>query len=189
MAEGFPGKLWDETFTAEVIDQPDQRGIPWRGVRLGSDVKREQLVGLRIEVDYLTVGNSNVLNLVCRVRNATTAKRRLDVGWLTFWQPDGAGEHNVLRSEDIQRKPTVWDSWSAARHWGAVVNPETGRCAILISPYPHVRLMDWGAAGGHLGWLSGVDIPPSGSVKRECYLVLCRDYAEAQRYTCLRKYV
>lgn len=49
--------------------------------------------------------------------------------------------------------------------------------------------MDWGDAGGHLGWWSTVDMMPLGLAERICYLVLCADLAEARRYQWLGQYV
>jgi GNAT superfamily N-acetyltransferase len=185
----FPGKLYQESFAAQAMDAPDERGIPWKGVRLHSDVEREQLVGLQIELDYLTVGQSNVLKLVYRIHNRTTAKRNIDAGWLVFAQPDGTAERNVLRSDSVERKATPWETWSDAEHWGIVVNPDTDRTMAMISPYPQVRLMDWGDAGGHLAWIGSVDVPPLGSIERVCYLALCSTLEHAKRYAWLRQYV
>jgi hypothetical protein len=149
-------------------------------------LQREQLTGLRIELDYLTVGHSNVLKLIYRIHNQTTANRRLEIGWLCFWQPGGDSERNVLYSEDIQRKHTPWESWPEAGHWGAVVNPDSGRAAIVVSPHPAARLFDWGEAGGHLGWTLRVDVGPLAVTEHVCYLVVCSDLAEARRYTWLK---
>jgi len=184
----LPGKLYQETLTAQVIDLPDERGIPWRGMRLCGDITREQLVGLQVELDYLTVGHSNVLKLVYRVRNTTTARRRVTIGWLSFWQPDGESKDNVLRSEDVERKSTPWYSWAEAYHWVAVVNPGTGRTSVLASAYPEVILMDWGDAGGHMGWTSRIDVMPSATTQRVCYLALCNSYDQARMYAWLRRY-
>jgi ribosomal protein S18 acetylase RimI-like enzyme len=178
----LPGKLYQETFAAQSVDAPDERAIPWKGVRLHCDVQREQLVGLQIELDYLTVGQSNVLKLVYRIHNTTTARRHIDAGWLVFAQPDGTSDKNVLRSESVERKATPWETWSDAEHWGIVVNPDTGRTMALVSAYPQVRLIDWGDAGGHLAWMSVVDVPPLGTAERVCYLVLCSDPVQAKRY-------
>jgi GNAT superfamily N-acetyltransferase len=192
--DDFPGKLYQETFAAQAIDMPDERGIPWRGVRLHCEMQREKLVGLQIELDYLTVGHSNVLKLIYRVRNATTARRKVEVGWLSFWQPDGESKNNVLRSQEIERKPTPWEGWSAAWHWGTVRNAGTGRTVILASPYPTVRLIDWGDAGGHLGFFCGVEVMPGtastpATAERTCYLALCKSPEEAMRYTWLKDYL
>ncbi|MBN1580515.1 MAG: GNAT family N-acetyltransferase, partial [Anaerolineae bacterium] len=123
----MPGKLWQETFTAQAVKQRDGRGFDWQGVRLSCEFERDKLVGLAIDLDYLTVGNSNVLKVVYRLRNLTTAKRSLGFGWHAYWQPDGEREHNVVRSAFVERKPTPWESWSEAGKWGMVTNSKTGR--------------------------------------------------------------
>ncbi len=185
----MPGKLGNEAFTAQAVEQVDARGIAWTGVRVSCEIKREQLVGLAVDVDYLTVGGSNLLKLVYRLRNLTTAKRGIGFGWQTYWQLDGTWEHNILRSEDIERKPTSWDSWSEAGKWGLAVNGETGRTAILVSPYPSVRLVDWGDVGGHLGFFGGMQVEPSDTAERVCYLALCASPEEAKRYIPLQDYL
>jgi hypothetical protein len=152
-------------------------------------VAREQLAGLALELDYLTVGRSNVLKLIYRVHNGTTARRSLGCGWLSFWQLDGTRAHNTLYSAAIQRKPTPWGSWSEAGKWGLVTNAETGRTAVLVSPYPAVRLCDWDDAGGHLGLIDRMSIPASGSAERVCYIALCPDMEQARQYTCLQDYL
>jgi len=181
----FPGKLHRESFVGEILDLPDARGIPWRGVRAGADLQRERMLGLRVELDYLTVGDSNMLKVIYRVRNYTTAQRHLNLGTLSFWQPDGTPEHNVLHSEDIQRKPNPWILWAESRHWAAVTNGKTERTLIQVSPYPNARIIDWGT-GGHLSFFAGVDVPPEGAVERVIYLALCPSLAEAKRYIALK---
>jgi RimJ/RimL family protein N-acetyltransferase len=185
----MPGKLGDETFTAVAIQATDARGLPWTGVRASCQMVREPLVGLALELEYLTVGKSNVLKLVYRVRNDTTARRDLGCGWLSFWQLDGTAEHNTLHSAEIQRKPTVWEGWSEAGKWGLVTNAETGRTAVLVSPYPIVRLIDWGDVGGHLGLIGRMSIPASGVAERVGYLALCASMDAAKRYAALKDYL
>jgi hypothetical protein len=190
----LPGKLYQETLKATIVKEPDARGILWRGLRVSAEIAREQLLGLGVEFDYLTVGDSNVLKLVCRVHNRTTAKRRLEVGWLTYWQLDGASTGNTLRSQDIERKHTPWESWPEAGHWGALTHPGTERTAMLISPHPDVKLIDWGDVGGHLGCSRSIDVMPLSTsktqpAKRTCYVALCESWNQAQAYTCLSKYI
>ena len=197
MREGrwdMPGKLDRETLKATEIEQTDGRGIPWQGIRLSAEMEREQLVGLGVEFDYLTVRDSNVLKLVCRVHNRTTARRRVSVGWLAFWLLDSYSTENTLRSHDIERKHTPWESWPEAGHWGSLTNPQTGRTAILVSPYPEVKLIDWGSVGGHLGCFGSVDVMPaltgqSKPTERTCYVALCNSWDQAHIYTCLSKYL
>ena len=131
----------------------------------------------------------NAFPLVYRVRNETTARRGLRGGWHTFWQLDGAREHNTLYSAEIQRKPTPWDGQPRAGTWGLDSNAQTGRTVVLVSPYPVVRLTDWGDAGGQLGFGGRIEVPASSVAERTCYVVLCADLEAARQYTCLEKYV
>jgi len=98
-------------------------------------------------------------------------------------------EHNTLCSAEVQRKPTPWESESEAGTWGLNSNAQTGRTAVMVSPYPLVRLMDWGDAGGHLGFRGHIEVPASGVAVRTCYVALCSDLEAARRYICLEKYV
>jgi hypothetical protein len=122
------------------------------------------------------------------VHNHTTAQRRATIGWLAFWQLDGASTGNTLRSDNVERKHTPWGSWPEADHWGTLFNPQTGRTAALISPYPHVKMIDWGAVGGHLGWFAGIDLPPASTTTRACYVVLCETFEQARTYKWLKQY-
>jgi hypothetical protein len=186
--EDFPGKLYQEALAASEIQSVDGRGIEWCGVRVSAEMARQEFAGLAVEFDYLTVGKSNLLKLVCRVHNRTTAQRRATIGWLTFWRLDGTSTGSTLRSEDVERKHTPWGSWLEADHWGTLSNPETDRTAALISPYPHVKMMDWGAAGGHLGWFAGLDLEPASTTTRACYVVLCDTFDQAKTYKWLKQY-
>ena len=86
---GWPGKLHEETFAAASFDATDVRGIPWRGVQLAASLTREGFEGLRAEIAYLTVGASNVLKIIYRLVNETSAHRRAVPGLLAFLQVDG----------------------------------------------------------------------------------------------------
>ncbi|MDF1513238.1 MAG: hypothetical protein P1S60_05470, partial [Anaerolineae bacterium] len=187
--EDFPGKLYREKLDVEQIADRDRHGLSWYGVRLKTNLVREKLLGLDVALDYLTVGGSNVLKLVTSVQNNTTAERGMGIGWITFWQPDGSAEHNILHSHDMQRKPTPWYSWAKTGHWAAVTNSVTRRSAAMVSPYPEVSLMDWGDAGSHLGAIFDVHVPPSATVRRTVYLVLCDDLKTAKSYAVLKDYI
>ncbi|MBN1580451.1 MAG: hypothetical protein JXA89_07090, partial [Anaerolineae bacterium] len=66
---------------------------------------------------------------------------------------------------------------------------KTGRTAVVASPFPVVRLVDWGDAGGHLGFLGGMDVDPMGSAERVGYVVLCESMEKAKHYTWLKECV
>jgi hypothetical protein len=187
--DDFPGKLYQEELAVKPVECVDSRGIPWCGIRLSTSFQREKLSGLDFCLDYLTVGESNVLKLVYQVKNKTTAQRYLDAGWVTYWQPDGSADHNVLRGGGMERKPNPWYSWTKTGHSATVTNDKTGRTAVIVSPYPDVRFMDWGDAGGHLGCYTRVRIPPSGTIKRVAYIALCDNLEKANHYAALKDYL
>ncbi len=184
--QGFPGKLHAGILSGVIVDMPDDRGIPWRGVRASSVLQTEELRGLVAEVDYLTVGHSNVLKVICRARNLTTAWRAFNFHLLSFWQPDGTSEHNRLRSAALERKPNPWGNWAGTKHWVAVANEQTGRTLIQVSPYPVTWHIDWGDVGGHMACLNFMDTPPEGTLERVFYFALCPTWDEAQRYIALK---
>ena len=186
--DDFPGKLHQETLTVQSTASTDTYGIPWCGARLTGSLQRDKFLGLDIVLDYLTVGDSNVLKLVYQVTNSTTAERYLEIGWAAYFQPDGDAKHNVLRGAGMHRKPNPWYSWAVTGHSAWLTNANTGRSVAIISPFPDVRLMDWGDAGGQLGCYAGVRVPPSGTLQRSVFLVLCDDLASAESYAALKDY-
>ena len=54
-----------------------------------------------------------------------------------------------------------------------------------VSPYPNVRYIDWGS-GGHMAWMTHVDVPPEGVLERVVYLALCPSLDVAKRYIPLK---
>ena len=91
-----------------------------------------------------------------------------------------------VRVAEVDDRHIPWPASPEVGHWGAATNPESDRSLILVSPYPHVRLFDWGDAGGHLGWQDAYPIPARGQVERLGYLVLADDSETARGYCCLR---
>ena len=185
--DGPPGKLDRESFTARAVSVEGAQGIAWHGVRLRAELQREQLRGLAVTLDYVTVADSNVLKLVYRVHNSTTARRRLSIGWTTFWQPGGSSDYNTLYGADYNRRPNPWFAWTAAGHWVAVHNPQTGHAVLLVSRYPKALAMDWGKPGNHMGWISAVTVQPQATLTRSAYVVLCESLDAARPYEALRE--
>jgi len=186
----FPGKLYQEHFTAAPVEVTDGRGIPWRGVRLTAELKREELRGLRLELDYLTVGNSPLLKAVYRVVNPTGAQRVVNGGWIAFWAVDGDPAKGVLRAEGWERKRVEWggNAWPWVGDWAAVTNADTKRTAITVSTDGTAYLSDWGRDGGHTCVGDRLFIPAEGTAERVVYFALAADFPSATRYACLKDY-
>jgi RimJ/RimL family protein N-acetyltransferase len=187
---GWPGKLHEETFSAAPFEVADAHGLVWRGLQLVASLGREGFEGLRAEIAYLTVGGGNVLKVVYRLVNGTSAYRRVVPGLLAFFQVDGEHENSVLHGDGLHRKRTLHMAWPFAGSWGAVVNPDSGRAAVMVgaSGERRVRLTDWGADGGHLCFDNVAVIAPHGSHELVAYLALATSLEEAQRYSSLARW-
>jgi GNAT superfamily N-acetyltransferase len=188
---GWPGKLHEETFTAEPFEMADARGIPWQGVRLVAPLRREGFEGLCAEIAYLTVGCSNVLKMVYRLVNETSVYRGFRMGLLAFCQVDGRYGDTILYGDGFQRKRTPQTSWLRVGPWGAAVNPDSGRAMVhvLASGEKRIELSDWGIDGGHPFAYNRVVLPPHGTHEMVTYLGLCGSLEEAKRYGSLAEII
>jgi hypothetical protein len=188
--QGWPGKLHEETFSAMLFQTADERRLLWHGLQLTASLKREGLEGLRAEIAYLTVGNSNVLKVVFRLVNETSGFRRTLPGLLAFFQVDGQHENALLCGHNLQRKRTSQMAWPLVGSWGAVVNPSTGRATVMVaaSGRKRIELADWGVDGGHLAFNYEAVLPPYGSHELVAYLALTGSLDEAKRYRCLASF-
>jgi GNAT superfamily N-acetyltransferase len=181
---GWPGKLHEESFAPAPLELIDANGIAWQGVQVVASVTSEGFEGLRAEVAYLTVGGSNVLKVVFRLVNETTAYRRAKPGLIAFLQVDGRHEDGVLHGEDIEYRRTPRTKWPHAGVWGAVVDPAGGRAVVLVdaSGRRRVQLADWGNDGGHLYVGDESVLAPRGSGELAAYLALAGSLEEARLY-------
>lgn len=182
--DGWPGKLHEETFTAEPFEMTGVDGVAWRGVQVNASLKREGFTGLRAEIAYLTVGGSNLLKTIYRLVNETSVYRRYNLGLLAFCQVDGQYEDAVLYGAGYQRKRTPQMAELKVGPWGAVVNPVTGRALahVLASGEKRIELNDWGVDGGHLFASNQAALAPHGAHEMVTYLALASSLEEARRY-------
>jgi RimJ/RimL family protein N-acetyltransferase len=186
-AEGWPGKLYEEQFTAQPCTRTDERGIDWTGLCLTARIKREAFRGLRVEVAYLTVGRSNLLKIVYRLVNETQVFWRVIPGLLTFGQVDGRFDNTTLHADDVQMKRTSVMTWAVVGDWGAMTNPESGRTLAVIkgTPGAWLELSDYGQDGGHVFGFKRLLIPPQDQAEMVVYVALTDSLKEARRYAVL----
>jgi RimJ/RimL family protein N-acetyltransferase len=183
----WPGKLHEEQFAGQACQRSDARGLEWRGVCLSAQVSREEFRGLRAEVEYLTLGRSNLLQVVYRVLNETDVYRRVEHSLLAFCQVDGRYDNGTLYGDGFQRKRTPVMAWNWIKRWGAVSNPGSGRALILVNGTAGATLEagDWGQDGGHLSCFKRPLIPPQGQSELVAFLALDDSLDAAQRYAAL----
>jgi len=188
--EGWPGKLHREHFTAERVDSPGLDGLPWSGIRVQADLKREVFRGIQVRIDYLTLPGSNVLKLVYHLENQTDGYRPVQPGFLVFPQVDGSHTNGVVHTRDYQRRRTASMAWGTSGAWAAVQNPDTGRAiaAVLASGWQRVETLDWGTAGGHLNCSEYFRLAPNAGRLLVAYLILAASVQEAARYEGLKAY-
>lgn len=186
-AEGWPGKLHEEQFTSQLCERNDERGFLWRGVCLSAQLSREEVRGLRVEIDYLTVGRSNLLKVIYRLVNETGIYWHHRPGILAFCQVDGRHDNSTLHSDGIQRKRTPIMAEPVVERWGAVTNPESGRTLVMVNGISTawLELNDWGKDGGHLSCHKAAVVPPHGQDELIVYLALSDSLDEARRYAAL----
>jgi GNAT superfamily N-acetyltransferase len=184
------GKLYEETFTYSTIDAPDAKGLPWRGVQLVSRLEREAFLGLRAEIEYLTLPGSNVLKTVFRMVNETAVYRFAQLRFQDYFQVDGAFENTTMVDQEHMRKRVKEDYWEFhPSPWMAAVNPETGRCIVTVkaSGRRELFLHDLGPFGGHIWALDAINIPPHGAHELVVYLALADSLAIGMQYAALAK--
>jgi ribosomal protein S18 acetylase RimI-like enzyme len=185
--EGWPGKLHQERFTAQICQRTDERGLNWSGLCLSAPLQREEFQGLRADIAYLTVGRSNLLKVVYRLTNETGIFRRAIPGLLTFCQPDGRFDNATLYADSVERKRVPDTTWIVTGAWGAATNPESGRTLVAVKRTPEawMELSDWGQDGGHVFGFMRSRISPQSSVEMVVFLALTDSRAEAQHYAAL----
>lgn len=142
---------------------------------------------MRAQVEYLTVGKSNVLKVIYRLMNQTDVYQRAKPGVIVYCQPDGRYDNSVLCGEGVQRKRTSRMAWVQTGPWGAVTNPASGRTIIGVTPTRQatVELSDWGQDGGHLMACQSIRISPNAQERLVFYLALADSLQEAKRYAAL----
>ena len=82
-----PWRVWKER-----AQRTGAQGVVWRGAKVMCKPKHKDMRGLRIEGSYLTTGGSNVLAVVSRYVNLTSAPWDLHAGIVAFAQPGGSRE-------------------------------------------------------------------------------------------------
>ena len=187
--EGWHGKFHEEQFTPQPCERTDESGLTWTGLCLSAVLKREQFEGLRAEIEYLTVGRSNLLKVVYRLANKTGVYRRAISGLLSFCQPDGNHDNTALHTDGVQLKRAQVMSWVVGGTWSAATNPESGRTLVAVKGTPDawMELSDWGQDGGHLFGFKRTLIPPQGHAEMVVYLALEGSLEGGQRYAALGK--
>ncbi len=174
-----------------------------------SDLQHKDDRWLRMEVEYLTIGGSNILAVVQRLVNKTDAPQGVQAGMGIWLAVGGTVADNVLYYE--QDRPRYeqaastdeqvrvlrhrrQDEYPFQAHWGrwaAVENPQTGDVVTLFTSHPNAWLVpeDEGKEGVNLQTGVWVSLEPNEAKEAIWWLVLCRSVAQAQAYRALGEVV
>gem|GEM_PF-995622 len=194
-----------EQFTGEPVERTGKNGIVWHGVKVASNLQHKNDRWLRMEVEYLTLGGSNVLAIVNRLINKTDAPQGTGAGVCIWLSVGGGVADNVLHytqnrpyyeqaaSTDEQariprhRRRSEYHFDTSCGRWTAAENQQTGDVIALIASHPNARIgaEDLGRDGIALQVSTGTGLEPKETKETVSWLVLGSSVAEAQQYRVL----
>jgi hypothetical protein len=189
---GNPGRMWLESWGYQLVRPRRGAAIPWTGVRLVSDLTRDKLRGLRLEMDYLTVGQSNLLAVVARLVNVTAAPFSGMLVTQAYVQPGGEREkvelYDVERRRIRRMRDQIWGASSG--QWAAVAHSASGLCLALVGGKGsgQVSALDFGLDGAHLYDIAVPTLKPHATYEMVSYLVLTPDVEQARLYRWLERW-
>lgn len=182
---GDPGRLYQEEVDYVLLPS-GQGSVPWCGVRCISDLQHRDLRGIRLEQEVFTVGGSNVLRLVTRLVNCTTAPRRLACYVGAYLAPGGRCDKVVLHYSggriSLRAASSMWRA--PAGSWAAVEDPETGLVGLLVSAAEGVGVeaFEMGEAGAFPFLACRFILMPLAMRELVGYLVLAQGMEQARCY-------
>ena len=167
-------------------------GHTWSGVRLSAELDREHNRGLDVEVEYLTLGGSNLVALVARLDTHGAPLRGVP-GFFCFPAPEGSTKGTIghYRRNGLHSRRQVGGLEARAEGWCALESEATGRCLVAFTPDPWTALTldhDEEYLRFHLQGTpeSALDAEASGKpVEVIAYLAIARSIEEARVYRLL----
>jgi len=195
----YPGRLTKERWTWSSTTRTGQHGIEWQGITVstlttGADFTGvRQVAGLRVEISYLTCGESNLLAVAFRITNEGTARVEGGFSLHSFLQPGGDRTTALLHRERVGevrvQKRAHGGQGGSSDAWCAVSGPE-GTPAIAIVPgSQHVRVgdvRDMGLEGAHPSISRRLRLAPGETVEDVAYYVVAENVEQARLYRHLR---
>jgi GNAT superfamily N-acetyltransferase len=187
-AEYWEGVLHQEAVSAQAIEARDAQGIAWQGVRLSADLAKKELQGLRVELDYLTVGGSPLLKWVYRLRNLRPTAAQAQLITHACFALGADPTQLTAHADGLRREPSVLPARMAEYPWVAVSNAQNGRTALMACRQERLSLWDAGQYGRVLGSEPLVKVQGDETVEIAYYLVIAETLDEALAYRALCDY-
>jgi len=179
-----------EGFQYRLIERAGPRNILWKGVCLSSELTQEALRGLRLEVEYLTTGCSNVLAMVLRAINHTSAPFGLRGEILGTLQIGGRREallHYLACGRERVRKPAPEWLEGETESWAALEDPCSGAIGTLVAASEKARISfeHLGQQGALMGLAALLSLGPGEAKELVGYFVLTNSLEKARLYRAL----
>ena len=181
----WAGCIYGDACAAEPCAFADARGLLWQGVRLGLRPAREDLQDLFLELDYTTVGESNVLRVAHRLKNLRPTMQAAQLTSYVFAGLGGQPKDLVLRGPGIVARPNPVINFAHGQPWGALVRPVSGECLLMVGERGGVSLIDWGQDGRSLGSAHECRLAGHELYEEVFYLALTDSLDDARGYTML----
>ena len=186
--------LAKEKFRARICFRKGERGNLWQGVRISCEPEHKDYRWLRLESEYLTTAGSNLLAIILRVKNKTTAFMKARVGMVLWCAPGGKVDKSVIHYKIGDkfglRRRGPFSTGFESKNWLAIENPETHDIMTIVVPDDSTRLeaIDTGRSGAFASVDYTVDLERE-FLTREflIWLVLPESVKEARGYEALKE--
>ena len=193
-----------EVHEGKPITRKGDRGISWTGYTVWSDFTHKDRKWLRLETDYLTIGNSNVVAVVTRCVNKTDAPQQAPMGVACWLQSGGEisnsclhylenqpryGNPDETRLRIITRQRSEYEVDLAGLQWAALENPENGHVAVVMNGWPGARIavIDSGEKGAYPMVSYTLALEPLETRELVSWILFCESLDQALEYRALSK--
>lgn len=180
-------RLAAQKFTGEFVEVTGTRGLTWQGVRVACEVDHKDYRWLRLEAEYLTLPGSNVVAIVVRAINRTTAPMGCQCGATVWAAPGGRYDNTVLYYEQEQKLQQRWRTPYSADFrtgkWAIVAPPEAGPALMVVGTdqdHP-IEAWDLDSDGVHLQSSAYLSLEPEESRATLTWLVVADEGVHAAR--------
>lgn len=191
----WPGdaRLTKEKYTGGPAERTGARGWQWQGAAVSCDLEHKDLNWLRLETEYLTLPGSNLLAILTRWINRTSASHTVWGGIAAWCQPGGSRENSIARwqiaGQQYRRHRGGYAMQARSDRLASIENSETGDVIAMMAPGSEQRAMidDFGSEGAHLHCAGTIKVQPGENHETLHWLVLADTTADLDGYAALEK--
>lgn len=184
-SNAWDGMLHRESAVAIQPVETVAAGLTWRGVRVTVQPAEKKLQGLGIEIDYTTLGGSNVLRQAWRLYNLWESEQRAHISARVSGALGADPKALTIVADGIRRQPSNASLSVGGQRWAALRNDASGRTLLVAGHRGELSLFDSGQHGRVLGLGRQARLAPHATDEMVHYLVLADTWEQAQGYQAL----